>query len=119
MGQSGVIATMDVVEHRGGVRGLLVGGEIDSTEAETLERFGIALLDGAPELVVVDLGEVRYFGSRGMTALLRIQWAAADAGAQLRVVTGAANRPVIRPLTITGLDRELALFPDLAAALAS
>lgn len=117
MGQSGVTATMDVVEHRRGVRGLLVGGEIDSIEADALERSGIALLDGAPELVVVDLGGVRYFGSRGMTALLRIQWAAAEVGAQLRVVTGAANRPVIRPLTISGLDRELPLFPDVAAAL--
>lgn len=54
-----------------------------------------------------------------MTALLRIRWAAAGVGARLRVVTGAANRPVIRPLTITGLDRELAPFPDVAAALAS
>lgn len=118
MGQSGVTVTLDVVEHRRGVRGLLVGGEIDSTEADALERSGIALLDGAPDVVVVDLGDVRFFGSRGLTALLRIQWAVADAGAQLRVVTGAANRPVLRPLTITGLDRELALFPDVAAALA-
>ena len=117
MEQSGVTGTMDVVEHRPGVRGLLVCGEIDSIEADALERSAIALLDSAPDLVVVDLGEVRYFGSRGMTALLRIQWAAAEVGARLRVVTGAANRPVIRPLTITGLDRELALFSDAAAAL--
>jgi anti-sigma B factor antagonist len=109
---------MAVVEHRPGVRGLQVCGEIDSTEADALETAGIRLLDGAPGTIVVDLGGVGYFGSRGMTALLRIQWAAAEAGARLRIVTGAANRPVIRPLTITGLDRELDLVPDLAAALA-
>lgn len=117
MGRIGATATMVVVEHRRGVRGLTVGGEIDSSEADALEHAGTALLDGGPDLLVVDLTGVRYFGSRGMTALLRIQWAAAEAGAVLRVVTGVANRPVIRPLTITGLDRELALFPDTAAAL--
>lgn len=118
MGQiGGAAATIVVVEHRRGVRGLVVGGEIDSTEADALERAGIDLLGAAPELVVVDLGGVRFLGSRGMTALLRIRWAAAAGGARLRVVTGVANRPVLRPLTITGLDRELDLYPDLAAAL--
>jgi anti-sigma B factor antagonist len=118
MGQIGsAAATIVVVEHGGGIRGLRVGGEIDSTEADLLERAGIDLLGAAPAMVVVDLGDVRYFGSRGMTALLRIQWAAAEAGVRLRIVTGEANRPVLRPLTITGLDRELDLFPDLAAAL--
>lgn len=117
MGQvGGIITTMVVVEHRPGVRGLRVSGEIDASEADALAAAGVDLLDAAPDVLVVDLGAVRYFGSRGMTALLRIQRAAAEAGTQLRVVTGVANRPVLRPLTITGLDRELALFGDLAAA---
>lgn len=114
----GVTTTMVAVEHRPGVRGLRVAGEIDAVEADALAEAGIGLLDHAPEVLVVDLGEVRFFGSRGMTALLRIRWAASEAGTRLRVVTGPANRPVLRPLTITGLDRELALFGDLADALA-
>lgn len=106
-----------VVEHAAGVRGIVVSGELDAAEAADVEAAAVGLLTGGTTAVVVDLGGVRYFGSRGLTALLRVQQAAVRSGVGLRVVTGEGNRPVIRPLTITGLDRELAVYPTLAAAL--
>ncbi|MBW0117218.1 STAS domain-containing protein [Pseudonocardia abyssalis] len=118
-GGSATTLAVRVVEHRDGVRGLVVTGELDAAEAADVEAAAVALLTAGTAAIVIDLGGVRYFGSRGLTALLRVQRESRAAGVRLHVVTGAENRPVIRPLTITGLDRELDLFPTLAAALAS
>lgn len=110
--------SVGVVEHGPGVRGLAVSGEVDAAEAGDVETAGIGLLTAGTTTVVVDLTGVRYFGSRGLTALLRIERAARAAGVRTGVVTGEGNRPVVRSLSISGLDRELTVFPTLAAALA-
>ena len=70
----------------------------------------------APE-VVVDLGGAAHFGSRGLTALLRTQDAAARRGTRLHVSTGG-RRHIRRPLEITGIDAIVPVFATVADALA-
>jgi anti-anti-sigma factor len=95
---------------------VVVGGDIDAPEAAELERTLLDLLDAAP-LVVVDLGAVAHFGSRGLTTLLRTQDAAARRDVRLHVSTGGRRR-VRRPLEITGIDAIVPVFATLADALA-
>ena len=60
----------------------------------------------------------RFFGSAGLRTLSEsAEQAAHEPGFQpLRVVVDH-NRPVVRPIEITGLDRILALYYDVAGAL--
>lgn len=94
-----------------------VSGEVDASTASDLEHeVAIALaLATPPAPVVIDLSGVRFFAAAGVNELHRKHLAARAAGVTLRVV--ARHRPVLRPLEITGLDRELSTCPTLADAL--
>jgi anti-sigma B factor antagonist len=63
---------------------------------------------------VVDLSAVTFLGSRGIAALVGAN--RQSRGEALRVVVDA-NRPVIRPLEVTGLDEVLALHHSVAEAI--
>lgn len=108
--------TLQVLDPEDGAAVVVVGGDIDAPEAEELERALLGLLDDA-SLVVVDLGSAAHFGSRGLTALLRTQDAAARRGTRLHVSTGG-RRHIRRPLEITGIDALVPVFPTRADALA-
>lgn len=63
---------------------------------------------------MVDLLAVHFFGSSGLALLLEAQQLAGE-HTRLRVV---ADSPAIRrPLHVTGLDRQFALYPTREAAL--
>ncbi|MBW0101836.1 STAS domain-containing protein [Pseudonocardia sp. KRD291] len=111
---------LDESAPRAGVRVLAVAGEIDRTEAEEILERLVGLL-GAPDaqLVVLDLAAVRFMGSHGLTTVVHAQRSAASLGRTLRGVTGAANRAVSRPITMTGLDRVIDWFPSLSSATAT
>lgn len=84
-----------------------VRGDVD---AGTAPRLGDLLLDvlsrpGTAD-VVLDLREVTFLDSAGLTALVATHQAARRGGRLLRVVPGTA-RAVLRPLRITGLDTVL------------
>jgi anti-sigma B factor antagonist len=89
---------------------LTVHGEIDTAEAAQLRRAGSALL-GTTGTVAVDLSGVTFFGSRGITALVELHHGATTSGTALWIITGRANRAVLRPLALTGLDGLLRLVP--------
>ena len=67
------------------------------------ERFGAVVDD-----MVVDLTQVTFLGSRGLSALVDAH-REARAGTPLRVVVDH-TRPVILPLQLSGLDQVLTLF---------
>ncbi|SDM41990.1 STAS domain-containing protein [Allokutzneria albata] len=92
---------------------LTIGGEIDLDTAPLLHEAASACLD---EVCVVDLTDVTFLGSAGLTALVNVTERAKERQASLRIVVDA-NQPVIRPIEITGLDRELALFHSVDEAL--
>jgi anti-sigma B factor antagonist len=87
--------------------------EIDAAEAAELQRAGAALL-GTARTVAVDLSGVTFFGSRGISALLALHHAAGESGADLWIITGEANRAVLRPLALTGVDRVLRIVSAAA-----
>ena len=94
-----------------------VRGEVD---LYTIPRLQDGLLGhvypGAPQLIV-DLTGVDFFGAVGLTVLVTVREAAVAAGIRLCVV--ANSRPVLLPLTITGLDRMFDIYPGLPHALLS
>lgn len=116
------INTDDV--HRNGRAALVVtvAGEID---IHTVDRFRASVADGldrvADELpdgivLVIDLTDVTFLGSHGLTALVEASQAAHRRREPLRVVVDH-TRPVIRPIQLAGLDDVLALHHTLDQAL--
>ncbi|MFC6094495.1 STAS domain-containing protein [Saccharothrix lopnurensis] len=100
---------------------LAIGGEVDQAAVERLdwafaEGLGTATRAGA-SLVVADLGEVEYFASVGMTALLHAHERAARSGVEL-VVVAPARHLVTTLLVMTGLDSVVRLVHSVDAALA-
>ena len=65
---------------------------------------------------VLDLTEVTFFGSAGLALLVAVHSHVTARGDELRIVVDA-NRSVIRPIEITGLDTTLNLFHTVAEAL--
>jgi anti-sigma B factor antagonist len=76
-------------------------GEIDSSSAPALRAELDAVLDAAPDEVVLDLCGVTFLDSAGLSALAAAHRRAVLAGVRLRVL--ASGRAVMRPLQITGL----------------
>ncbi|MEV8444072.1 STAS domain-containing protein [Actinosynnema sp. NPDC051121] len=78
-----------------------VSGEVDLWTAPRLrERLAKQIRPAGPDLVA-DLGEVVFFGAAGLTVLVEARSAADASGVRFFLV--ARTRPVLRPLTVTGL----------------
>ncbi|MEV0108363.1 STAS domain-containing protein [Nocardia sp. NPDC050799] len=91
-----------------------VRGEVDMASAPQLQAaLEDAQRGGDP--LVVDMSEVGFLGSAGLSVLLVIS-EAAEPGAGLRVVVSDAVR---RPIELTGLDKLLSVHESLADALAA
>ena len=65
---------------------------------------------------MLDLTAVTFLDCAGLTALLDATIHAEDQHRSLRIVVDS-NRPVIRPIHLTGLDKTLALFLTVDEAL--
>jgi anti-sigma B factor antagonist len=97
---------------------ITVAGEIDQftvNRLRTAVNAGFNELRGG-EILVVDLTAVTFFGSPGLQALVDVTEAAKQRREPLRIVVDH-NRPVIRPLQITGLGDVLALYDTVEQAL--
>ena len=96
-----------------------VTGEVDLDTAPRLrEAVAVALDEVEGGTCVLDLTEVTYLGSAGLTALVDATREAAARSEPLRIVVDA-NRPVIRPIEITGLDQVLHLYHSVEEAVAA
>ena len=80
---------------------LSAAGEIDSSSAPVLRTEIEAILGRTVREVVLDLDEVTFLDSAGLSALATAHRSAAERGVRLRVLASA--RAVMRPLQITGL----------------
>lgn len=65
---------------------------------------------------ILDLTGVTFLNPAGLTALIAATTHAAARQETLRIVVDA-NRPVIRPITITGLDHQLRLYHTIDEAM--
>lgn len=105
-----------VVRHTGDAVIVLVAGDVDLVTAGRLHDTVSVELAAAPGIVVIDLDQVTFFTSVGLTMLALAHRAARERGIDLRVV--ATNRAVLRPLEITGMRDDLAIYPRRSDALA-
>ncbi|MDQ7802808.1 STAS domain-containing protein [Amycolatopsis sp. A133] len=110
VGSAGSVA----LEHRDGTAVLHVDGALDLALAPELRRLAERAARLRPELLVIDLTGVTFLASAGMAELVRAHRGPA-ASAPLRVV--ATGRITLRPLELTRLVDELAIYPSLSDAL--
>ncbi|MEV4055268.1 STAS domain-containing protein [Amycolatopsis sp. NPDC049688] len=116
LGDAASSAGSVALESRDGVAVLRVEGALDLALAPKLRQLAErAARLGAP-LLVIDLTGVTFLASAGMAELVRAhRGTTAEAG--LRVV--ASGRITLRPLELTRLVDELAIYPSLSDALAT
>jgi anti-sigma B factor antagonist len=82
---------------------LSVAGEIDMNTAESLYERAVALVDGGTRQLVLDLGDVTFCDSLGVSALVRIYRQAAAVSCRLRVVNLRGH--IAHVLQMSGLDQ--------------
>jgi anti-anti-sigma factor len=120
-----VIERVPLLEVKQDVRDAAVivsaGGEIDSGTVDTLiSHLDAALeaaLDHPSRVLVLELGDVTYFGSAGLNAVLGCYERGMSNGIAVRLV--ATNAEVIMPIEVTKLDNVLKPYRTVADALAS
>ncbi|MEV6445016.1 STAS domain-containing protein [Amycolatopsis sp. NPDC051716] len=103
------------LENLDGAVVLRVDGALDLALAPKLRRLAERAARLGPPLLVIDLTGVTFLASAGMAELVRAHRGPA-ASAPLRVV--ATGRITLRPLELTRLVDELAIYPSLPEALA-
>lgn len=94
---------------------LALSGDLDLATAPQLTAAVAAASSERPPMLVLDLTEVDFLASAGLTVLLA-SWREAPEGTQVRIV--AASRATLRTMQLTGLDKVLPLYPTLEAAVA-
>jgi anti-anti-sigma factor len=102
------------VELREGDRAVLIGvsGELDLASSPALEQELDRHMSSGTELVIVDLRELEFMDSTGLSVLVRAHQRAIDAGQRFAVVRGPQQ--VQRLLSLTGVADRLTLVdsPD-------
>ncbi len=90
--------------------------ELDTLTCPALQRCVIEQLGfGACKVLVIDFTRVEFFGAAGLGVLVEVGHRAELYGVELRLVVN--SRLVWRPLLLTGLAGEFAIYEDLAQAL--
>jgi anti-sigma B factor antagonist len=90
--------------------------EIDITNAEQVREDLLSILNQGAVLLIADMSETTFCDSAGVGALARTFRRAEASQSEMRLVVSA--RAVRRVLTLTGVDRLLDIYPDVAAAVA-
>lgn len=96
---------------------LSVRGDLDlSTTPHLTEAIDVVLAQSRPSALIVDLTEVPFLASVGMTVLVETHGRVAEVAIFAVVAAGPATA---RPLTLVGLDKTFSIYTDLDAALAA
>ncbi len=86
---------------------LAVSGELDLAAASSLEEELGQALESGSEVIVVDLADLDFIDSTGLSVLVRAHQRAQETGLQLGLVNPGAQ--VERLLSLTGLTQRLTL----------
>ena len=92
-------------------------GEIDLTIADGAREALLTVLDQGARGLVVDMTSTTFCDSAGITALVRATRRAAENGAMMRLA--ATAQPVLRVLSLVGIDQLVDVYPSVEAARAS
>ena len=101
----------------GDERGIVIAasGEVDRHTGGILSRAVDSVLTGHPRLIVLDLNNVDFFSSAGLSTLVDLRQTTEQRGIALRLVCEC--RAVLRPLTAVGLIELFTRCPTVEAAL--
>lgn len=101
----------------GAVTVISARGDIDlATTSELTDVIDAVLADDMPSALIIDLTEVTFLASAGMTVLIETHQRVAGRTHFAVIADGPATH---RPLTLMGLDTIFAVHNDLEVALAS
>ncbi|MGW5715405.1 STAS domain-containing protein [Amycolatopsis sp. NPDC003865] len=116
LGDAASSAGTVALNHHDGTAVLRVDGALDLALAPKLRQLAERAARLEPAVLVIDLTGVTFLASAGMAELVRAH-RGRTVSAPLRVV--ATGRITLRPLELTRLTDELAIYPSLAEALAA
>ncbi|MDQ6817818.1 MAG: STAS domain-containing protein [Actinomycetota bacterium] len=97
-------------------RVLTLGGELDLAACPELEEELDQALRSQVSLVLVDLRELDFMDSTGLSALVRAHQRAEQNGQRFVLVNG--SHQVQRLLSLTGMEKRMTLVDDPGEALA-
>ena len=101
----------------GGWDVLDVGGEVDLSTAPVLRSRIEGIVDDGGRRLVVDLADVSFMDSSGLSVLVVGFKGMREAGGQMAVV--CPNASIAKIFSITGLDRVFSIHPSLHEALSA
>lgn len=99
----------------GGYAVVALHGELDISTAEQLRNRLLAILAGKAPSLVLDMSELAFMDSTGVSVLVAIERRAHELGGTLSLV--ALQKVVARVLHVTSLDRHFPIFPTVDDAL--
>jgi anti-sigma B factor antagonist len=99
---------------RGDVSILSVSGDVDALTAPELTQAIAAAADESPAVVIVDLSDVAFLASAGMSVLVEAKELVGPNAKLLVVADGPATS---RPIKLVGIDKLVSLHPNLDDAL--
>lgn len=102
------------IDRRNGAVVIRLVGELDLYNAPEVREALLKLCQEQPDRLVVDLGEVDFVDSTALGVLIEARTRLADRRAFLLAAPG---RETHRALTISGLDRHLAIHETVEEAL--
>ena len=104
------------ISHHGDTVLMSVSGEVDLLTAPQLGESLDAVMTENPTRVVIDLSEVAFLASSGMSVLID---ASTRMGSAAHFGVVAAGPNTARPLELVGLGRTFTIYTTLDAALAA
>jgi anti-sigma B factor antagonist len=106
-----------VTERRSDIAVLRLSGELDCDTVPTLHELVAELLERPVPRIVVDLSDLKFCDSVGLSAFITAKHVIAARGGWLSFA--GANQFLIQLLGTVGLSRYFAIFPDVDDAIAA
>lgn len=103
------------VRRHGPASVVAVSGELDLSTSGALEEELMRAADSDAEMVVVDLHELEFMDSTGLSTLVKTQQTAQGSGKRFALVRGPQQ--VQRLLTLTGVAERIEIADSLEALL--
>jgi anti-sigma B factor antagonist len=91
-----------------------LGGELDLYNADQVRAALAAATDDSPAFLVVDLSQVEFVDSTALSVFIEARSKLGEGALRL----AAPQLETMRALKVSGLDRHLAVFDDVDAAVA-
>ena len=106
-----------VIDHRSDVAVLRLSGELDAENANTLHSVLADLIERPVPRIVVDLADLKFCDSVGLSAFITSKQVIAARGGWLSFA--GANPFLAQLMATVGLSRYFAIFPEVEDAIAA